>query len=83
MRPSRRAIVSKIEFAGRKADGFVDLFETVDIDADDGRPDLRVGLRKLQRGVEPVEEQFAVRQAGQIVVARRRAEAASAPSSAR
>ena len=54
--------------AGRKSDGLVDLLEAVDVDADDGRTDLRVALGHRKSGAEPVEEQLAIRQAGQIVV---------------
>ncbi len=63
-------MVSRIESPAEKPIGLVDLLEAVDVDADDGRADLRIGLREFERRVEPVEEQFAIRQASQIVVDR-------------
>ena len=54
--------------ADRHADGIVDLLEAVEIDHHDGRPDRGVGLGEAEHGFQPVEEQFAVGQAGEIVV---------------
>ena len=56
--------------ADRDADRIVDLLEAVEIDHDHGRPDRRVGLGEGEHRLEPVEEQLAVRQAGQVVVDR-------------
>ena len=67
-RPSRRAKVSRIEVADRHADRVVDLLEAVEVDHHHGRLERAVGLGEAEHGVEPVEEQFAVRQAGEIVV---------------
>ena len=67
-RPSRRASVSRIEVADRDADEVVDLLEAVEIDHHHGRPDRRIGLGERQHRLEPVEEQLAVRQAGEVVV---------------
>ena len=53
--------------AGGHADALVDLLEPVEIDAQNGRPPV-VAAREGERGLQPVEEQFAVGQAGQIVV---------------
>ena len=44
------------------------LLETVDVDADHGRADALIHVAKFQRRIQPVEEKFAVGQAGQIVV---------------
>ena len=46
----------------------VDLFEAVEIDHHHRRADGRVGLGEAERRFEAVEEQFAVGQAGEIVV---------------
>jgi hypothetical protein len=56
--------------AGRRADGCVQLLEAVEIDQNQGRADFFVGLREFDRGIEAIEEQLAVRQAGEIVVHR-------------
>ncbi len=55
--------------ADRHADGVVDLLEAIEIDHHrrSGRS-VGVGLGEAEHGVEPVEEQFAVGQAGEIVV---------------
>ena len=50
------------------ADLLVDLLEAVDVDDEDRRAHVLFHAREDQRGLQPVEEQFAVRQAGQIVV---------------
>ena len=67
-RPRRRASVEQDGIADRDADGIVHLLEAVEVDHHHGRADGGVGAREGQRGVEPVEEQFAVRQAGEVVV---------------
>ena len=67
-RPSRRASVSRIEFADRDADRIVDLLEAVEIDHDHRRLDRRIGLGEGEHAFEPVDEQLAVGQAGQVVV---------------
>ena len=54
--------------ADRDADRIVDLLEAVEIDHHDGRPDLRVGAGKGERRLHAVDEQFAVGQAGEVVV---------------
>ena len=54
--------------ADRQADAVIDFLEAVDVDDEDRRPGRPFRLGAGDRGVEPVEEQFAVGQAGQIVV---------------
>ncbi len=54
--------------ADRDADGVVDLLEPIEVDHHHGRADGRIGLGERQRGVEPVEEQLAVRQSREVVV---------------
>ena len=54
--------------ADRHADRVVHLLEAVEIDHHHGRADGGVGRGEGQRRIEPVEVQFAVRQAGEIVV---------------
>ena len=56
--------------ADRDADRIVDLLEAVEIDHHHGGLDLRVGLGEGEHRFEPVEEQLAVRQAGEVVVHR-------------
>ena len=56
--------------ADRDADRIVDLLEAVEIDHDDRRPDLRIGAGEGEGRLHAVDEQFAVRQAGEIVVHR-------------
>jgi hypothetical protein len=56
--------------AERQADGFVDLFEPVDVDHQDDGNRRAWPSRSHQRCFEPVEKQFAVWQAGQIVMHR-------------
>ena len=67
-RPSRRASVNRIESAERHADRVVDLLEAVDVDHHHGRPDRAFGLGEAEHRFQPVEEQFAVGQAGEVVV---------------
>ena len=54
--------------ADRDADGIVDLLEAVEVDDHDGRPHRRIGFGESEHGLETVEEQLPVRQAGEIVV---------------
>ena len=54
--------------AGREADRFVDLLEAVDVDDDHGRADGVVGAAEAEHGGEPILEQLAIGQAGQVVV---------------
>ena len=54
--------------AGRDAEPVIDLLEAVDVDDEDGRLDLLLGLGERDDRLQPVHEQFAVGQAGQIVV---------------
>ncbi len=54
--------------AGRDAEPVIDLLEAVDVDDEDGRPELLLGLGERDHALQPVHEQFAVRQPGQIVV---------------
>ena len=56
--------------ADRDADRIVDLLEAVEIDHQHRRPDLRVGAGKGEGRLHAVDEQFAVGQAGEIVVHR-------------
>ena len=56
--------------ADRDADRIVDLLEAVEIDHQHRRPDLRVGAGIGEGRFHAVEEQFAVGQAGEIVVHR-------------
>ena len=60
----------KHRIAEGKADRFVDLLEAVDVDHQHGGRRGAGPSRGDQRGVEPVEKQFAVGQAGQIVMHR-------------
>jgi hypothetical protein len=48
----------------------VDLLVAVDVDRHDGRPHGVAGRRQRQHRLQPVEEDLAVRQAGQVVVQR-------------
>ena len=48
----------------------IDLLEPVEIDHDDRRPDMRVGAGKAESRFQAVDEQFAVGQAGEVVVNR-------------
>ena len=50
------------------ADLLVDLLEAVDVDDEDRRAHVLFHARENQRRLQPVEEQFAVRQAGEIVM---------------
>jgi hypothetical protein len=52
------------------ADGIVDLFEAIEVDHHDGRPQRRHSPGEIRDGIEAVDEQLAVRQAGQVVVHR-------------
>ena len=54
--------------ADRDADRVVDLLEAVEVDHHHRRLDLRIDLGERQYGLEPVDEQLAVGQAGEIVV---------------
>ncbi len=54
--------------ADRDADGIVDLLETVEIDQNDRWLDLRIGAGKGEGRFHAVDEQFAVRQAREVVV---------------
>ena len=54
--------------ADRDADRIVDLLEAVEIDHHAPRPDLRVGAGIGEGRLHAVEEQFAVGQAGEVVV---------------
>ena len=67
-RPSRRASVSRIEVADRDADRVVDLLEAVEVDHHHRRLDRRVRLGEGEHRFEPVDEQLAVGQPGQVVV---------------
>ena len=69
-RPSRRASVSRIEFADRDPDGIVDLLEAIEVDHHHGRLDRGVGLGEGEHAFEAVDEQLAIGQTGQIVVHR-------------
>ena len=53
---------------GREADRFIDLLEAVDIDHEHGRADVVVGAGETEDRAEPVLEQLAIGQAGQVVV---------------
>ena len=59
--------------ADRDADGIVDLLEAVEIDHHQRRPQVRHGLGEIGHRAEAVDEQFAVRQAGEIVMHANRA----------
>ena len=54
--------------ADREAEALVHLAEAVDVDEEDRRPRVRLGLRVGHRGREAVEEELAVRQAREVVV---------------
>ena len=54
--------------ADRDADGIIDLLEAVEVDHHQGRPQRRHRLRQIGDGAEPVDEQFAIGQAGEIVM---------------
>ena len=54
--------------ADRDADGIVDLLEAVEIDHHQGGAQVRHGLGEIGDRAEAVDEQFAVRQAGEVVV---------------
>ena len=54
----------------READTLVDLLEAIQIEHQHSRTNALVGARKDQRCIKPVHEQFAVGQAGQIVMHR-------------
>ena len=56
--------------ADSHADGVVDLLESVEIDHNDRRPDIRVSPGKAEGCFQPVNEQFAVGQAGEVVMNR-------------
>ena len=56
--------------ADRDADRIVDLLEAVEIDHQHRRPDLRIGAGEAEGRLHAVDEQFAVGQAGEIVVHR-------------
>ena len=56
--------------ADRDADGIVDLLEPIEVDHHDGGLDRRVGLREGEHAFQAIDEQFAVGQAGEIVVNR-------------
>ena len=56
--------------ARRMADDLVDLLELVEIDHDHGRAQAVVLAREGERGLEPVVEELAVRQAREVVVHR-------------
>ena len=49
---------------------FVDLLEAIEIDHQHRRPDLRIGTGEAEGRLHAVDEQFAVGQAGEIVVHR-------------
>ncbi len=61
-------MVSRIESPIGDADRVVDLLEAVEIDHQHRRPDLRIGAGKAEGRLHAVDEQFAVGQAGEIVV---------------
>ena len=50
------------------ADRVVDLLEAIEVDDHDGRADGGIGLGEAQHRVEAIEEQFAIGQAGEIVM---------------
>ena len=52
------------------ADRVVDLLEAIEIDHQHRRPDLRIGTGEAEGRLHAVDEQFAVGQAGEIVVHR-------------
>ncbi len=54
--------------ADRDADGIVDLLEAVEVDHHQGRPQGRHGLGEIGDRAEAVDEQLAVRQAGEVVM---------------
>ena len=54
--------------AAGNADSFIDVAEAVDVDGDDRWSRVPVRSRLRNGGVEPVEEDFAIGQAGQVVV---------------
>ena len=54
--------------AGRDAEPVIDLLEAVDVDDEHGRLDLLFAPWRAQSCLQPVHEQLAVGQAGQIVV---------------
>ena len=54
--------------ADRDAEAVVDLLEAVDVEDEDRRPRRAFGLGAGDRRAQPVEEQLAVGQAGQVVV---------------
>ena len=66
--PPRQSEQNRI--ADRDADGIVDLLEAVEIDHHQGRPQVRHGLCEIRDRAQAVDEQFAVRQAGEIVMHR-------------
>ena len=57
-----------MESADERPDCLVDLLESVDVDAEDGRAQIVVGLRECQGGADAIEEKLPVRQAGEIVM---------------
>jgi hypothetical protein len=67
MRVSRRASVSGIQIADRDADGSMTC-QAVEIDHHQRRPQVRHGLCEIGDRAQAVDEQFAVRQAGEIVM---------------
>ncbi len=66
--PARQRQQDRI--ADRDADRIVDLLEAVEVDHHHRRPDRRVDLGERQHGFQPVDEQLAVGQAGEVVVHR-------------